>query len=127
MKVITETYLMKVITEMYLMKVITETYLMKVITKTYLMKVITNTYLMKFITLALILSNLSIQYKNFHWANTTTTSPIRIFPVLARFRSELDRNPLDVSTIARKSPERCQSSAEVENGETQTKQRVEKL
>ena len=77
--------------------------------------------------LALILSNLSIQYKNFHWANTTKTSPIRIFPVLARFRSELDRNPLDVSTIARKSPERCQSSAEVENGETQTKQNVEKL
>ena len=29
--------------------------------------------------------------------------------------------------IARKSPERCQSSVEVQNGETQTKQRVEKL
>jgi hypothetical protein len=43
------------------------------------------------------------------------------------YRLLLDRNPLDVLTIARKSPERCQSSAEVENGETQTKQRVEKL
>jgi hypothetical protein len=28
--------------------------------------------------LSLILSNLSIQYKNFHWANTTKTSPIRV-------------------------------------------------
>ena len=36
---------------------------------------------------ALILSNLSIQYKNFHWANTIKTSPIRIFSVLARLRS----------------------------------------
>jgi hypothetical protein len=34
--------------------------------------------------LSLILSNLSIQYKNFHWANTTKTSPIRIFSVLAQ-------------------------------------------
>jgi hypothetical protein len=37
--------------------------------------------------LALISSNLSIQYTNFHWANTTKTSPMRIFSVLARFRS----------------------------------------
>jgi hypothetical protein len=36
--------------------------------------------------LALILSNLSIQYKNFHWANTTKPSPIQIFSVLARLR-----------------------------------------
>ena len=50
-----------------------------------------------------------IQYKHFHWANTAKTSPIRIFSVLAPIpvspitaRSE----PLDVSTFARKSPER---------------------
>jgi hypothetical protein len=35
--------------------------------------------LINFDLLAFIWSNLSIQYKNFHWANTAKTSPIRIF------------------------------------------------
>jgi len=30
---------------------------------------------------------MSIQYRNFHRANTAKTSPIRIFYVLARFQS----------------------------------------
>ena len=43
--------------------------------------------LINFDLLAFIWSNLSIQYKNFHWANTAKTSPIRIFSVLAQFQS----------------------------------------
>jgi hypothetical protein len=36
--------------------------------------------LINFDLLAFIWSNMSIQYKNFHWANTAKTSPIRILP-----------------------------------------------
>jgi len=43
--------------------------------------------LINFDLLAFIWSNLSIQYKKNHWANTTKTSPIWIFSVLARFQS----------------------------------------
>ena len=43
--------------------------------------------LINFDLLAFIWSNLSTQYKNVHWANTTKTSPIRIFSVLAQFQS----------------------------------------
>jgi hypothetical protein len=35
--------------------------------------------LINFYLLAFIWSNLSIQYKNLHWANTAKTSPIRIY------------------------------------------------
>ena len=43
--------------------------------------------LINFDLLAFISSNLSIQYKNLHWANTAKTSPIRIFSVLTQFQS----------------------------------------
>jgi hypothetical protein len=43
--------------------------------------------LINFDLLDFIWSNLSIQYKNFHWANTAKTSPIRIFSVLTQFQS----------------------------------------
>ena len=43
--------------------------------------------LINFDLLAFIWSNLSIQYKNFHWTNTAKTSPIRIFSVLAQFQT----------------------------------------
>jgi hypothetical protein len=45
------------------------------------------TFKINFDLLAYIWSNLSIQYKNFHWVNTAKTSPIRIFFVLAQFQS----------------------------------------
>ena len=43
--------------------------------------------LINFDWLAFIWSNLSIQYKNFHWANTAKTSPIRIYSLLAQFQA----------------------------------------